>query len=208
MPSLGTPHTASKAKATPSLAVWAAYIVEYAPSNTQTVVLKKGAGTSTSQASVNHFGADGALTLYGPRFAGSKQGEMLKFSASSVVKSSVALTSLNGRSNPSIQRNTTLNLVDASAARANLTGNAASGMTGFISIMQNDATAANISAAVLSELQQAVPALETSPTDVQLYAGSVTSATSRFAKLGQLSAATAYDTVTGVSITVFFADET
>jgi hypothetical protein len=188
MPSLGTPHAASKAQAQPATGVMAYVRANYKASDTQTVQLSKGAGTTPNQPSVAHVSFPAEVSMVPAAGNGSLTAVTSRMSANTVSKTSTALKSLNGKLNTKTQQNVTLS--DAAAF-------------GFTSIMQNDTTVEKIPEPVLKLLKKLVRALKTKPEDVTILSGAVTSAVGSFSPLKNATSYSAYDATTGKAGTVF-----
>ena len=180
MPSLGTPHAASKAAPHEPVAkgVFGYARANYNASDTQAVTLDRNAGTTTNQPTINHAAFTSEVKLGND----SLNAKGKRIFANTVSKTSTALSDLNGKNNVNVQQNVTL-----SDARD----------FGFVSMMQNDITVDKIPKDVLKLLKKLVPALRKKPEDVTLLSGGVSSAVGTFNLLKGASSYGAYDATNG-----------
>ena len=180
MPSLGTPHAASKAAPadTPLELDLVAYgVANYSASTTQYVQLGKNAGTTSNAAGVCHNAYPITFTYAAPGAAAPKQ-----VFANAVAKKSTALKGLDGGNNVMSQYNVTFNDTKQS---------------GFASMMLNNITKDKIRKEVLKVLKKLVPALKRNADAVDLAGGAVTGAGGSLGEFIEAEAYGAYDAETG-----------
>ena len=183
MPSLGTPHAASKAAPadTPlELGVVAYGVANYPAKNTQYVQLAKGAGTTSNAASVSHAAYATEFTFGGPDAAPGKQAK--KVIAGTVAKKSTALKGLDGGNNVMSQYNVTFNDTK---------------QFGFASMMLNNITKDKIRKEVLKVLKKLVPALKRNADAVDVTGGAITGVGGSLGEFMEAEAYGAYDAETG-----------